>query len=209
MAKALTLRLRGHRRAEPVQARSIAKRRALITAARKLFAQHGYGGTSIEMITARADTATGAFYIYFQGKQDILVELMNELLEKLAATDLQPSAAANMRSALRRFLADVFRLDRQYYGVIAAWREAVVKDRALKKLDDAIAEWTGARVLGVFQELQRYPGARGRVDVTAFARMMDQHFWRLLARTGSMSAQEFDDEVRLAADVIYFCLFRG
>ena len=74
-------------------------------------------------------------------------------------------------------------------------------------MQKTIEAWTNARVLGVFQLLQRLPAARHDCDVPAFARMMDRHFWSLLARGSRMRSKDFDHEIELAADVIYHYLF--
>jgi AcrR family transcriptional regulator len=194
--------------AAPQQARSLAKRQKLLDAGRILFAEKGYDATSIEEITSKAGTAAGAFYTYFRSKRQLLVVLMNELLQRLAELDLRPKTAANARSGLRRFLTAVFRADVAYYGVIRAWHEVTLRDAELAPMHAAIESWTGSRIRRVFEALQKQPNARPNRDLSAFARMMDRHFWSLLARGAGMPARDFDAEVAIAADVIYHYLFR-
>ena len=184
----------------PRQARSRQKRKQLMDAARSLFAERGYEAASIGEITARAGTAAGAFYTYFPSKRQLLIVLMNELLARLSAVDLRPSAGG--RVALHNFLARVFRTDLAYYGVIRAWQEATLSDPELAAMRNAIEDWTAARVLRVFQELRKHPQSRAKVDLPAFARMMDRHFWSLLARGASLHRRAFDREVRVSADII-------
>jgi AcrR family transcriptional regulator len=196
--------------AAPRQARSIATRQNLLRAARGLFADQGYEATSIQAIVSRAGTAAGAFYTYFRSKRQLLIVLMNELLGRLSDLNLRPNSAApaaDPRAGLRAFLAAVFRADREYYGVVRAWQEAALADAGLGRMQSAIESWTNARILGVFRLLQQYPNARADRDLSAFARMMDRHFWSILARGASLSQSDFDREVRIAADVIYHYLF--
>jgi AcrR family transcriptional regulator len=193
--------------AAPKQARSLEKRKQLLRAGRLLFAERGYEATSIQQIAAKGGAAAGAFYIYFHSKRQMLVELMNELLQRLANLNLQPAGGGDVRVGLRDFLARVFRTDREYYGVVRAWQEAALSDPELGAMQKTIEAWTNARVLGVFQLLQRHPAARHDCDVPAFARMMDRHFWSLLARGSRMRSKDFDHEIELAADVIYHYLF--
>jgi AcrR family transcriptional regulator len=197
--------------APPQQARSVATRKKLLEAARNLFAEQGYHATSIQTIASRAGTAAGAFYTYFRSKRQLLIVLMNELLERLGDLDVRPNGRAggsDARGSLRRFLAAVFRADLEYYGVVRAWQEAALTDAGLGQMQKAIESWTNARVLGVFRLLQQHPNARPDSDLPAFARMMDRHFWSLLARGASLPRRDFDREVRIAADVIYHYLFR-
>jgi len=193
--------------APPKQARSLEKQRKLLRAGRLLFAEKGYEATSIQQIAARSGAAAGAFYTYFPSKRQLLVVLMNELLQRLASLNLQPTGGNDVRIGLRKFLARVFRTDREYYGVVRAWQEAALSDAELGEMQRTIEAWTNARILGVFQLLQRHPMARRDCDLPAFARMMDRHFWSLLARGSQMRPRDFDHEVELAADVIYHCLF--
>jgi AcrR family transcriptional regulator len=196
--------------APPRQARSLATRKKLLEASRNLFAEQGYDATSIQAIASRAGTAAGAFYTYFRSKRQLLIVLMNELLERLHDLDLRPTGGAagtDARAGLRSFLAAVFRADLEYYGVVRAWQEAALTDAGLGQMQAAIEAWTNARILGVFRLLQQYPNARPDRDLAAFARMMDRHFWSLLARGASLPRRDFDREVRIAADVIYHYLF--
>ena len=200
------LRTREPLPAPPRQARSVEKRKQLMNAARDLFAEKGYDAASIGEITARAGSAAGAFYIYFPSKRQMLVELMKELLARLSAVDLRPSAGG--RVALRNFLTRVLRTDLANYGVIRAWQEATLSDPELAVMRVAIERWTAARILRVFQTLRKRRRSRADVDVPAFARMMDRHFWSLLARGARLPRRAFNREVRMSADVIYHYLLQ-
>jgi AcrR family transcriptional regulator len=195
--------------APPRQARSLATRKKLLDAGRNLFAEQGYDATSIQAIASRAGTAAGAFYTYFRSKRQLLIVLMNELLERLRDLDLRPKGGGgDVRSGLHNFLAAIFRADLEYYGVVRAWQEAALVDAGLGRMQADIEAWTHARLLGVFRLLQKYPNARPDRDLPAFARMMDRHFWSILARGASLPAREFTRQVQIAADVIYHYLFQ-
>jgi len=181
---------------EPQQARSVEKRRKLLDAARELFGEKGYDATSIEEITSRAGTASGAFYSHFRSKRQLLIVLMNELLERLASTDLQP------RGELRESLLQLFNTDLEYFGVIRAWHEATLTDPELGAMRVEIEAWTEERILRLFRMMQKSPRARRDRDVQTFARMMDRHFWTLLARGSLMTKRAFVREITVAADVI-------
>jgi AcrR family transcriptional regulator len=191
----------------PKQARSIEKRTKLLKAGRLLFGKRCYEATSIGEIASRAGAASGAFYQYFSSKRQFLIALMNELIERLSRLDLRPKPDASMRISLRRFLAAAFRVDAAYFGVVRAWQEAALTDRDLGRMQRKIELWTQARVLGVFKQLRKHPKTRGSRDLPTFARMMDHHFWSLLARGSRLAPREFNREVKVAADVIYYYLF--
>lgn len=181
----------------PRQARSVEKRARLLDAGRALFREKGYEATSIADVTARAGMAAGAFYLYFRSKRQLLIVLMNELTERLAAVDLTP--AMNLRA----FIAALFRTDLENLGVIRAWHEAIAADPELRAMHAEIEAWTHARILNLFRALNPRRGA----DLHAFASMMDRHFWSLLSRASTLTPRELQREARIAADVIERYLF--
>ena len=126
---------------------------------------------------------------------------------RLSSVNLQPRGTGEVRGGLRQFLVEIFRTDVAYFGVVRAWQEAALADAGLGEMQRAIESWTGARILRVFQLLQQHPDARPGRDLPAFARMMDRHFWSLLARGSRLSPREFQREVEVAAEVIdhYLC----
>ena len=74
-----------------------ARRRAILTAAAELFADHGYHATSINDIGAAVEVTGPAIYRHFGGKVDILVEVIEswmtplmEGVEEIAAAGLAP-----------------------------------------------------------------------------------------------------------------------
>lgn len=55
-------------------------RAALLQAARRLFGEHGFDGTTVAEIAEDADIAIGSFYNYFRTKEDLLAALLHESL---------------------------------------------------------------------------------------------------------------------------------
>ena len=86
-------------------------RGALITAARRLFAAHGFDGTGTEQIVAEARVTRGALYHHFRDKADIFRAAMAEaaadvatrLIDEQLATDAQ-SPMAEIREGVSAFL---------------------------------------------------------------------------------------------------------
>lgn len=66
-------------------------RGAIVNAAREVFAEHGYDGTSIRMIAAAADVDPALVHHYFEGKDQLFLETVRppvnpaELIPKLVA----------------------------------------------------------------------------------------------------------------------------
>lgn len=65
------------------QDRAEATRHQLLEAARIVFAERGYGATTVASITDGADTAHGTFYLYFRNKEDVFVHVISDVLDEV------------------------------------------------------------------------------------------------------------------------------
>ncbi len=58
-------------------------RKAILTAAKKVFLEKGYGNTTIEKIAAKARVSKGAIYLYFSSKDDLYMSLLVPIMQDL------------------------------------------------------------------------------------------------------------------------------
>ncbi len=65
------------------QAQAEVTRRHLLDAARQVFAERGYMGATVALITDAANTAHGTFYLHFKNKEDVFVQVMADVLEEV------------------------------------------------------------------------------------------------------------------------------
>src|ERR1700728_1215010 len=84
--------------------RGITKRRpititALLDAAMELFAEQGYGATSIPDICARAELTKGAFYSNFANKEGLFLALLDRSWERRVESLRRAMPAANVLAA--------------------------------------------------------------------------------------------------------------
>ncbi len=70
--------MRGRRLGRPVASDGDERRRLIIEAARRQFAQSGYVGTTNREIAEAAGITTGAIYHYFESKQDVYLAVFEE-----------------------------------------------------------------------------------------------------------------------------------
>jgi AcrR family transcriptional regulator len=89
--------------------RGEATREALLTAARSLFAEHGYAGVATEEVVRRAGVTRGALYHYFRDKQDLFravfeqteAEIMQTIIARVEGlTDPMEELAVGVRAFL-------------------------------------------------------------------------------------------------------------
>jgi AcrR family transcriptional regulator len=82
--------------------RSESTRGALISAARRLFAERGYAGVATEEIVRSAGVTRGALYHHFEGKRELFEAVYEkieaELAERIAAGALSANASSPMEA---------------------------------------------------------------------------------------------------------------
>lgn len=79
-----------YQRTKKVEERLAARELAILDAARQVFAERGYHGSTMREIASRAGVATGTLYLYFGNKEALYVAL----LERLTSLVLQSIVAA-------------------------------------------------------------------------------------------------------------------
>jgi AcrR family transcriptional regulator len=192
---------------EPRQQRSVERHRRLKEAALAMFGEKGYELTTVGDLARRARLPIGSFYQHFRSKRHLLLTLMDDLLEKLSRLNLGPGDMAEPRLGLQELLSRAFSTDLHYLGAYRAWQEAVLSDSALAQKQFKIRAWTTARVLALFEYLQRLPGARRETDAATLAELMDGFFWSLLAQAPVMRPAALQRRLDAIGDVIYHALF--
>jgi len=89
------------------------KRRAILHAALKVFAQRGYHGCRVADVASEAGVAYGLVYHYFRNKDELLESVFDEqwkiFIGAIRAISEGPGSAAEQIASVLRFALDVFR----------------------------------------------------------------------------------------------------
>ena len=88
-------------------------RQAILNAAREVFAELGFGETTVRDIIRRTGLASGTFYNYFRSKEEVFQALNDQL-----ALEVRPALAQVRREAetFEKFVGDTFRIYFEYVG---------------------------------------------------------------------------------------------
>lgn len=81
----------------------------LLNAAKELFYEKGYDDTSVNSITEKVGVSKGAFYHYFQSKEDVLEEVTNQYIEKeiKITRETANDTRLNAREKINRLINEV------------------------------------------------------------------------------------------------------
>src|SRR5262245_5747166 len=101
--------------AEPASPPEPGTRERLIFAALQLFAEKGYGSTSVADVRQTAQVHSGSLYHFFPGKQELLLAVLDTYLEGIEPMLLAP-AWAGVEDPIECV-----------YALLACYREALVQ----------------------------------------------------------------------------------
>lgn len=85
--------------------RSFHTRQKLLAAARQVFLQHGFQKTTITQIIKQANTGYGTAYVHFTGKDDILIALMEDVMNRfyeIAELPFTPRSKAEAQQLIEK-----------------------------------------------------------------------------------------------------------
>jgi AcrR family transcriptional regulator len=192
--------------------RSIAteeKRRVLLDAAVRVFAQRGYHGARVGDIAEEAGVAHGLLYHYFSSKEEVLHtvfrENWGELLERFRAVEAADESAGEKLAGIAKILLRTWRNDRDLVTVMV--RE-VARSPQLQDQVDEVGE-AFAIVQRVVEQGQDDGSFRRDVDARLASWMVYGGLEEIL--TGWVLGQlpDGDDEVARAEGTAIELALRG
>ena len=174
------------------------RRQALIDAARQLFIQQGYRGTTLEAIIGRAGGSRETIYREFGGKRGLFGAIIAEVGEQLAATIVAPgSIDLPPREGLTRFAEHLVAIWRSEEG--RAMNRVVVSE-GLDAPDLVDAWYAGGNKLSIaalssYLEVQYRSGRLSPIIAPLVARqfvtlLMGEMTFPLIAREDETVALE-------------------
>ncbi|MBA3021933.1 TetR/AcrR family transcriptional regulator [Propionicimonas sp.] len=153
---------------EGLSHRQLAKRAQIADAARRLFLDQGFAGTSMDAVTAEAGVSKQTLYSYFPTKTDLLIEVINTTVSKLALTPPQAAqlhTREDLRNALIGFSAALTQALMRPEG-IALVRLVLGEAFRVPELRRAFRDALPGQVLGRTVALLRQASEAGLIDAT-------------------------------------------
>jgi len=149
------------------------KESRILAAAVRVFAQHGYHGSSMAVLAREAGVATGTTYLYFDRKQDVLVTLFQRHLSEYMERCIPALAAEEPGVRRLRQLAE------QHLAFFAGDRQlATVFQIHIREPDPLLADGIRPTVAAYFDLIGEV--IQAGVDAGAFAADLDVRLARQL-----------------------------
>lgn len=150
-----------------------ARRTQLKEAALAVFAERGFHATSVADLIAAAGVARGTFYLYFDSKEALFLELLDDLMAELRAgiKGVDPSPGApSVRAQLPHVIARVLKVvanNRSLTRIL--FREAIGLDEAVDARLAAFNDQLHAYVVAALTLGRRMGVVRAELDVEVAA----------------------------------------
>ena len=126
-------------------------RRRILSAAVDLFADHGYDATSVSQVISRAGVAKGGFYHHFASKDELLIAVYGELINRqLEGMERILAERHSPAETLRLLIMDLVET------TAASAREALVFSRELSQLGNS-------RIMQMRSQRRKYHNAMIRL----------------------------------------------
>ncbi|MDW8329429.1 MAG: TetR/AcrR family transcriptional regulator [Candidatus Bipolaricaulota bacterium] len=157
------------------------RRQQLLDAAIRVFARRGYLETSIDDIITEADVARGTFYLYFPGKKEIFLavidhyfELLSELVKELMAREWP---AKLERARLKEHVLTWLRFFAEHRDLTKViYREATSIDPEFEDRWNRLSETVKRFLVERVRRLQKNGVLRETLDPRAWALFMEGIF---------------------------------
>ena len=196
----------------PRQARSRAKRDAILVAGAQLFAERGYDATTTNDIAAAAGVSIGTVYGYFRDKRQIFLSLFAGNVETIQAlgTAFQ-DWGPDPRQTIRQALAEALPYDPAAFALQRAWATLQHRDPEIA----GIGERADRAFYEQFLTAVRTAAAGGRtwpdldIEATCWAvtQLLDQ-VWHTQLDPLRLSKAEFIRQRSAIADLVYRSIFK-
>lgn len=178
-----------------LSSKGLQTRQAIEDAARKLFAQRGFHGTTLADITAEAGRSPAVFYRYFTDKEDLLACLAESFLQEVLELPKVPiDTASGPASADRDFFTTAvtvyWRMFKPHIGIMVAIDQLAATQPRFALLQQQFRRF-GMDIVGASVRTAQRQGYAGELDADHVALAIALLFERFTSV--SLSAGLSDD----------------
>jgi TetR/AcrR family fatty acid metabolism transcriptional regulator len=169
----MTIHSVSKRARRPARASRPDKRDAILDAATRVFAKHGFFGAQVADVAKRAGVAAGTVYLYFKSKDDLLLSLFERTMRDAIAEGRASILAKSNGAGLTDPAAQLREIARLHFARLGRDRElAVVFQVELRQSTKFMARLSASRLrdyLGIIRDIVSDGQTRGvfRKDLNA------------------------------------------
>lgn len=177
--------------------RSIATKKRLLEASKELFYENGFEKTTITQIIKKAKTGYGTAYVYFKGKDDILIMLIEDVMQEfldMASTPFAPSSKQEAEVLIHKQVLLFLNMANNNHKIMKVFSEAIGLSSAVNAKWDEIRETNIHYITKDITYSQSCGLARSDLQANLVARFWffaNENFqWEVVHKTNTASIEE-------------------
>lgn len=177
--------------------RSIATKKRLLEASKELFYENGFEKTTITQIIKKAKTGYGTAYVYFKGKDDILIMLIEDVMQEfldMANTPFAPSSKQEAEALIHKQVLLFLNMANKNHQIMKVFSEAIGLSLAVNSKWNEIRESNIHYITKDITYSQSCGLARSDLQANLVARFWffanESFQWEVVHKTNTASIEE-------------------
>ncbi|HEK9098930.1 TetR/AcrR family transcriptional regulator [Bacillus pfraonensis] len=179
------------------QQRSIETRNKLLKSARDVFLENGFHKTTISQIIKHAETGYGTAYVYFKNKDELLIVLMEDVMNRfyqIAERSFFPKTKKEAHSMIQNQVRAFLQLADEERNILQVVEEAIGTSKEVRKKWNEIRERFISRIIQDITYSQNNGLARKELNKAIVARswfyMNEMFQWEIVRNEAGVNLEE-------------------
>ena len=194
----------------PATAKGAATRAFLLSTAARVFAEHGYAGTSLSDLIAASGLTKGAFYFYFKSKAALALAVLRDqqdrFLRQVVERVLAAETAAQQFQALAPAMLDLLATDPGAWAMTRLTKDMAEDPVTAEEVSKPMAAWVEF-IAGIVRQAQHDGDLRPGLDPRDVAVVLVGSFDGLKALTdvlnpGTQASEIFSQRVHVLVAMV-------
>jgi len=179
------------------QQRSVETRNKLLKSAHNVFLENGFHKTTISQIIKHAETGYGTAYVYFKNKDDLLIVLMEDVMNrfyKIAERSFFPKTKKEAHSMIENQVRAFLQLTEEERNILQVVEEAIGASKEVRQKWNDIRERFMNRIMQDITYSQENGLARNELNKAIVARgwfyMNEMFLWEIVRNEIDVNLEE-------------------
>ncbi|MEH7883909.1 TetR/AcrR family transcriptional regulator [Bacillus sp. JJ1609] len=167
--------------------RSIETKEKILSSAIDIFIENGFEKTTIKQIITRAEIGYGSAYTHFKGKDEILIALMEDVMDRfftIAELEYEPANLLDAQTRIQYQVSEFLRLAEQERSILRVFHEAMGRSETAKQKWKLIQKKFIERISKDISHVQDKGLAKSNLNIELVARswfsINEMYLWELV-----------------------------
>jgi AcrR family transcriptional regulator len=167
--------------------RSIETKEKILSSAIDIFTENGFEKTTIKQIITRAEIGYGSAYTHFKGKDEILIFLMEDVMDRfftIAELEYEPASLIDAQTRITYQVSEFLRLAEQERSILRVFHEAMGRSETAQQKWKLIQKKFIERISKDISHVQDKGLAKSNLNIELVARswfaINEMYLWELV-----------------------------